>query len=83
MNHLGDNPQALAHMIKSLGGSIVDDASFSFPVNRTKDIVPKLGEFGIEVRPLHEYVSTNPRSGKIENVCIAKAYKRGSDGEAT
>jgi hypothetical protein len=49
---------------------------FSFPVNKTRELVPKLNDVGIGVRKLREYVSTNPRSGKIENVCEATAYRK-------
>jgi hypothetical protein len=79
MAHLGDEPQALARLIESLGGTITSNDSFSFPVNQTKDIVPKLDQVGIGVRRVQEYVSTNPRSGKIENVCVARAYRKEPD----
>jgi hypothetical protein len=76
MKHIGNNPQALARLIESLGGSIVDDNKFAFPVNITKDLVPRLGEVGIGVDVVQERVGTNLRTGKVENVVICAAYKR-------
>ena len=73
--HIGDNPKALASVIEGLGGSIVDNETFSFPVNTLTQVVPKLEALGIKCEYSREYVSQNPRSGKTENVAEFTARK--------
>lgn len=74
--HIGDDPQALAGMIAGLGGTIVDDSSFSFPVAKVTEAVPQLNRMGIDCTTIRQYVATNPRSGKTETIAVFSAYKR-------
>lgn len=76
MSHVGDNAKALASVIEGLGGTIVDNDSFSFPVNKAVDAVSKLEALGLECKCQREFASTNPHSGKVENVAVFTAFKR-------
>lgn len=74
--HIGDNPQALAAVVTSLGGSIVDDNSFSFPVGTVREAIPKLETMGIGVTTVRQYVATNARNGNVETVAVFRAHKK-------
>ena len=76
MSYLGNNPKALSAVITSLGGSIVDDASFSFPVERVVEAIPKLNDLGIECKTIRQFRDLNPRSGKEETIAVFNAYPK-------
>jgi hypothetical protein len=54
------------------------DATFSSPVKKCVEAAHTPGELGVGMRRQREYVSTNPRSGKVENVAEFHASKKHS-----
>ncbi len=79
MAHIGDQPEVLAGVITSLGGSVIqgtDNFAFEIPRAEVKTILPKLGELGIRCERLNEYVDINPRNGKSQTVMVLEARKR-------
>jgi hypothetical protein len=76
---LCDNPKALAETITGMGGSVIPDPNvftFTLPVGRVQEVVPKLNSLGVGCRKHHEYQSTNPITGRTENVVRLTAYYR-------
>jgi hypothetical protein len=82
VSHFGDNPQAFAAYVVSLGGSLVDEETFSFPLNKLAEAIPKISELGVDVRKVNEYTGTNPRNGRVEGVAVFRASKRPDPAEA-
>jgi hypothetical protein len=71
--------KTLLTLVEGFGGREVpaDDVfTFSLPVNKLRDAIPKLGDLGVECRKQQEFVGTNPRTGKTENIVHLKAYRR-------
>lgn len=78
MAHIGNNPQALAGVVTSLGGTVHEGTkhfTFELPINKVADAIPKLIPLGIRCEKVDEYVGTNPHSGKTENIAVLEAIK--------
>jgi hypothetical protein len=76
--HIGDDPAALASIIRSLGGTIEDDASFSFPVAQLREANSKLDAMGIKISRVGYRVEEVPGStnNKVRDVATFKAFKK-------
>jgi hypothetical protein len=73
------DPETLKSVIESMGGKLVPDDEvfmFSLPVNKMREVVPKLDDLGVECRGGQEFVGTNPRSGRTENIIHLTAYRK-------
>jgi len=75
MAHIGDNPQALSKIIEGLGGTIVDNDTFSFPVEKVTEVIPKLEALGIRCKCERQYRDNNPRTGKLDTIGVFAAFK--------
>jgi hypothetical protein len=64
----------LAHIVQGLGAEIVDDRTFSLPVSKVREVLPKLNELGIGCHKVQEFASTY--SGKAQNIVHLRAYSK-------
>jgi hypothetical protein len=57
-----ENPDVLANIIHGLGGSVIPGPSFRFdlPLERVKEVVPKINDLGIRCRKVAERVGDHP-----------------------
>ena len=75
-----EDPQALAHMITSLGGSVLHDRptlQFTLPLSEVEQVIPKLNEFGVGCRRVGEYVGDHPtKLFSPQSVVVVECIKR-------
>jgi hypothetical protein len=74
--HIGDDGQALASVVMSLGGTIQSDETFSFPVEKLTEAVPKLQQLGIGVTKVRDYTELHPdKFCQSRSVAVFTAHK--------
>jgi len=56
------DPNALAHIVTGLGGTVIPGPTFQFdiPISEVKTAIPKINELGIGCRKVSERVEDDP-----------------------
>lgn len=72
------NGHLLAEIVQGLGGEIVNNNTFSFPVSKVREVIPKLDQLGIGCTKVQEIASYNRQFGSrgAGNVVHLQAYDK-------
>jgi hypothetical protein len=72
--HVVDDPDVLAGVVRAFGGVIVPGESFTFDLPRAsvRDILPRLHELGISARRVSERTEMNPKAMTVTRLTLYK-----------
>ena len=58
-----DNPDVLANVVAGLGGTVIPGPTFKFmlPLEKVRDVVPRINDLGLGVRRVGEFQMENPQ----------------------
>jgi hypothetical protein len=57
-----DDPNTLAGVVQSYGGEVIPGPTFKFnlPLEKVREVIPKLNQLGVGCRKVSEFVTDNP-----------------------
>ena len=75
-----DDLDAIALVVKNLGGKVVDNTeffTFELPMSEVRTVVPKISDtLGLGVRKVGEYRDQHPTRHELHSVCRLELYYR-------
>jgi hypothetical protein len=79
MSRLADDPNSLAAVITSFGGEVIPGPVFRFdlPLEKIKEVVPKINQLGIGVFKVDEKMRDHPtRLNSLQSVATLGLYRQ-------
>ena len=74
-----DDPNTLAAVVTSLGGTVIPGDTFRFdlPLEAVREVVPRINELGVAVRKISERIEDHPTRLRCpRSVATLELYRR-------